>query len=68
MLSPSSYLDYLETLVVSMLDERRTLGGSDIDIEITDPKAGPSMAGFSVSPINAQEEIAEQRAARQSPS
>lgn len=63
MLKPSSYLDYLETLVVSLLDERLHLA----DIYVSDPKAGPSMAGFDASPINVRAEITAQRAARTPP-
>ncbi len=60
MLKPSSYLDYLETLVVSLLHERPYRA----DIAITDPLAGPSMKGFTCDPYNVREEIATQRAAR----
>lgn len=59
MLKPGSYLEYIESLAVSLLN-----ANGDADVKITDPSAPPSMAGFSVSPINARAEIAAQQAER----
>ncbi len=59
MLKPASYIEYLEVLAVSLLAAH-----GDGDITVTDPLAPASMAGFSVSPLAAREEIARQRARR----
>lgn len=60
MLKPSSYVEYLETLALSLLNEH---GSSDV--RVTDPLAPPPLKGFSISPLNAREEIAKQRASRE---
>lgn len=58
-----SYLIYLETLVVSLLAERKK---KEADIVDADPQAPPFAKGFTFSPILVKEEIAKQRLARQS--
>ena len=61
MLKPNSYIEYLETLVLSLMTERK----SDNDIVINDDQASSSLKGFTCSPLLVQQEIKEQRRCRQ---
>lgn len=62
MLKQSSYIHYLESIVLSLLEIPRPTR----DIPINDV-TNVSMHGFSCSPYNIHEQIAKQRAARNAP-
>jgi hypothetical protein len=59
MLKQNSYIEYLESITLSLID---TFNGEEFPI--TDPDAGPSLAGFSASIYNVREEIENQRKQR----
>jgi hypothetical protein len=63
MLSPTSYTEYLESLVLSLLAERPY---PETDILGTD-ETSPTSYGYTYSPINVNAEIRDQRAARVCP-
>lgn len=60
-LKQESYIEYLESIALSLMD---TVRGNEFPI--TDPNASPSLAGFSVSIYTARSEIENQRKQRKS--
>lgn len=62
MLKQDTYISYLESVVLSLLDERECQ--FDQDIIITDDEAMPSLKGRDVGYYNLTSQIKEQRAAR----
>jgi hypothetical protein len=60
-MTQQSYIEYLETLALSLLVER---GDKHDDIKIADPAAGPSLKGFTVSAYNAAQQIQQMRDVR----
>jgi hypothetical protein len=59
-MKPDSYLQYLETIVLSLMTER----DSDKDIVVKDDFAPDPLQGATVSPINVLSEIDSQRRLR----